>query len=121
MQAVVAALNAVNHGLLQGSGKCTARDFLERALAVAEVKTDDERRAEALSGVAQVLAQSGGQEEALSVLRHAFAAARVAGRQSLFSVLRSGASTLAIMDRGESLWEIRKAVEEVNGWWPSSP
>ena len=78
---------------------------------------NEERRAEALSGVANVFAQDGQQERALATLRQALATARLAGRQSVFEVLESGAAMLARIDRGKSLWRIWEAVLEVDSWW----
>lgn len=119
IQTVVAALSTVISLKLQEREKQTVQGVLEQALQVAELKRDDERRAEALSGVAQVLFQAGEPEKALRIFRRAFTTARLAGRQGVFEVLESGAATLATIDRGESLWRIRESVQEVNGWWPT--
>jgi hypothetical protein len=47
----------------------------------------------------------------------AFKAARSAGREPVFSVLRDAAPILAVIDHGQTLWAVYRAVMEVERWW----
>jgi tetratricopeptide (TPR) repeat protein len=98
-------------------------DRLDQALVVAEAIPDQRVRVFALTGLAQRANQMEHQELALQVLQAAFTAARLVSRESVFQVLEQGASALADIDRGQTLWRVYEAVLEVESWWAmqSSP
>jgi hypothetical protein len=97
------------------------RAGLGRAGVAAAAIRNEEGRARALGGVAQALAQMGEHAWAMQLLRTAFAAARHAGRESVFKVLAEGASTLAAIDQGETLWLVYEAMCDVDRWWEGKP
>jgi hypothetical protein len=93
------------------------KEGLNRAFAAVEAIQDERAKSSALSDVAQAMVQAGQYTMALQVLRNAFWTSRLAGRERMFSVLESGAGLLAEIDKGQTLWKIYEAIQEVDGWW----
>jgi hypothetical protein len=56
-------------------------------------------------------------ERAVGLVRAAVRGARLHGRASLIGVLGVGASVLARIDQGRTLWRICEAVTQVDSWW----
>jgi hypothetical protein len=80
---------------------------------------DDQHKVITLNKIAQALAQAGHPIRARQVLLDTFTIARLTGRTSVFEMLQYNAPTLAILDQGETLWQVYEAVMEVEGWWGS--
>jgi tetratricopeptide (TPR) repeat protein len=87
------------------------------ALETARAITDEGQRAYALRDMAQALDQEGNVAEALRVWQIALQEARWVGCGQVFQVLGSGASLLARLDEGQTLWAVYEAVMEIEGWW----
>jgi hypothetical protein len=72
-----------------------------------------------LARISAVLSGAGRSQEATRYLQLALTAARVEGRDSVFSVLGEIAAGLSADDNGQTLWRVFEAVEEVESWWDS--
>jgi len=108
----VKALSGVARALAGAGEQEKSTEVARRALAAAEVIGDAWAKAEALCAMAQPMAQAG-----QGLLGDAFTTARLAGRESVFNTLEHGATALAALDRGQTLWRIYEAVMEVESWW----
>ncbi|GEM_PF-4922561 len=104
------ALHAVAEGLAMGG-------WPDRAVEIACGISDEDERVAALRYVAWALDQTGNAEGALEVWQMALQEARQVGCEALFQILSSGASLIARLDRGQTLWRVFEAVREVEGWW----
>ena len=88
------------------------------ALSVAEKIKDQEDKAQTLSVVAQALAQAG-DGKALEIFRRAIRKARLVSLEAFFESLGNCTALLVDLDGGETLREIFKRMDEVEGWWGS--
>jgi hypothetical protein len=53
----------------------------------------------------------------LSILNTRLSKTEFTDRQVVFTALGSGASFIAYMDKGKTLWKIYEVIKEVDGWW----
>jgi hypothetical protein len=104
------ALRAVAKGLALGG-------WTDRAVAVARGISDEDQRVGALRDIAKALDEAGHAEAALGVWQIALQRARWVGCTGVFEVLADGASLLARLDEGRTLWDVYKAVRELESWW----
>jgi hypothetical protein len=104
------ALRAVAGGLAAGG-------WPDRAVEVAHGITDEGERVGALRDVVQALDEIRNVEGALAVWQMALQEARWVGCAEVFQVVAIGASLLAHLDEGRTLWGVFEAVREVEGWW----
>lgn len=74
-------------------------------------------RTEASSRIGQELTRVGQLDKARNLLKSTFSSPILDGRSSFFTVLQNGATTLALLDNGKTLWQIYQAIQEVDGWW----
>ena len=111
------ALSGVAQAMAQAGDKAAAIEVASQALAAAEAIQDERSKASGLSDVAQAIGWTGQEMKALQVFLNAFRTSRLAGRQGIFEVLESGANRLAAIDKGQTLWKISEAIQEVDGWW----
>ncbi len=107
------ALRAVAEGLAMGG-------WPDRAVEVARGISDEGQRVDALRDAARALDETGNAEGALEVWQMALQEARWVGCEAVFQVLSGGASLIARLDRGQTLWRGFEAVREVEGWWETS-
>lgn len=71
-----------------------------------------------MKGLSQAaLAQVGENAQAQQVLSLAFAIARLAGRRAVFQMLKQGATTLAVIDQGQTLWRVHEELIAIEDWW----
>jgi hypothetical protein len=54
---------------------------------------------------------------ALACLKRNDHGAREVERSSIYGILGDGATVLAAIDRGETLWQIYSAIRKVESWW----
>jgi tetratricopeptide (TPR) repeat protein len=87
------------------------------ALQTVDRISDQTTRAKTLGQIARSLAQAGRQEQAQTVWFSALETARVAHISSLYDVLKSGASMVASIDQGQTLWRAYKTMGETEAWW----
>jgi tetratricopeptide (TPR) repeat protein len=107
------ALRAVAEGLAMGG-------WSTRAVEIARGISDEGERVAALRAVAWALDETGNAKGALGVWQTALQEARWVGCEAVFQVLSAGASLIAHLDRGRTLWRVFEAVREIEGWWETS-
>jgi hypothetical protein len=90
---------------------------VQQARAAAEAIGDERSRAQALSAVAQALAATEQNQQALDAYLKAFKSAWLAGRGTTLSVLEQAAPTLAGIDGGQTLLQVYENVVAVEAWW----
>jgi hypothetical protein len=96
-----------------------ANAAVQQALTTAETIEDEAYKARGLSKVVQALTQTGQSERTWQILPIVFATARLARRETVFEVLQNVATTLAVINQGQTLWRVYQAVMGVEGWWSS--
>lgn len=89
----------------------------DEALAALEMIRSERGKGDALSTVTPILLQSDHRERALSAWVAQFSKARLASRDVFLDTLGKAASFISALDQGQTLWNIYKAVVEVEGWW----
>jgi hypothetical protein len=89
----------------------------DQALGIAESIEPEVDKVHTLMRVAHVLARDGNHEKALSILNTRLSKTEFTDRQVVFTALGSGASFIAYMDKGKTLWKIYEVIKEVDGWW----
>ena len=88
-------------------------------LAAAEVIPDESERVAALIAVAQEQWQTD-QTGASKAFRLALRGAHSIGRPLVFKALEAQARHIVRLDKGNTLWQIYQAVQEVDGWFGSN-
>jgi hypothetical protein len=88
-----------------------------QAVAAAQTIRSPWAKSMALRDVVGLLVEAGAHGQALRAFQEACITARLAGRKSLFQVLRDGATALAAVDGGQTLWQVYAAIMDVEGWW----
>jgi hypothetical protein len=90
---------------------------LSRIWAAARGIGDKKEKANALVFLAATLNQAGAPSQPMQVFREALPIARLAGRDSLFDLMKHSVEILESDRRGESLWEVYMVLMEVEHWW----
>ena len=91
--------------------------LVERLVSDAISLTDENSRAEALSGIAVAVAEVGDVSRAVEIWRSALKVARTAGFWKLISTLEVGSSLIFQIDGGDTLSRIYDALCDVERWW----
>jgi hypothetical protein len=92
---------------------------LKRVLVATRAIPDEWYKAQTLARVAEELRKIGASEGAQRVCAQAFMTARLAGRETVFIVLKQSVDLLKEIRNGEALWQIYRAIQPVNSWWDS--
>jgi tetratricopeptide (TPR) repeat protein len=95
-------------------------NIIEWVLKYTEKMPYNYQRARRLSEAAQILTNGGESQKGLHVLQIALHSAMLAGHEALLDTLAKGASTLAAIDQGHTLWQIYEAILEIEGWWSAT-
>ncbi|MCI0565533.1 MAG: hypothetical protein MN733_44280, partial [Nitrososphaera sp.] len=94
-----------------------AVDILNQAMTEAMAIERDRPRSYALNTILAAASQIGHLEQTQRILQSTLTTAQLAGRDVLFEALDGGALALVSLDQGETLWQVYKAVAEVETWW----
>jgi hypothetical protein len=94
--------------------------LVDQALQAIQVLEDEGAQGEALLKVVQAMIQEGQQEQTMRMLQNAFTLARLVEREAIFRMLKQIATSLSIIDQGQTLWCVYKAIVEVESWWSVS-
>jgi hypothetical protein len=78
---------------------------------------DKNEKAPILSYVAKVLTEGSEPEKGKPLLQAALSSARFSGQQTVLETLPVGASAIAAIDQGQTLWQVYQALLEVERWW----
>jgi hypothetical protein len=92
-------------------------EVLERTWAAVRGIEDQREKATALVRLASALSEVSDPTQPVLVFREALTIARLAGRESVFEVIKLGAGILEADRRGASLWEVYEVLVEVEDWW----
>jgi hypothetical protein len=93
------------------------RDGLKELLLFTERIPEEWVYVNVLRSVAAALDRIGEGDLALSAWARAFARIKLADRPQVFDALGQGASLIAAVDRGQTLWSTYEGVTEVEAWW----
>jgi hypothetical protein len=92
-------------------------DIVRWVLTWTERMLDKNEKALILSAVAKVLTDGGEPQKGKYILQAALNSARLAGQETVLNTLATGASTVAAIDQGRTLWQAYQALLEVESWW----
>jgi tetratricopeptide (TPR) repeat protein len=90
---------------------------LDQILIVVQSIKEKYFGADVLSRIAQAFTLLGLSESAISVWRDELAKAQLSGRNEVFNILEAGVPFLALLDGGETLWNLYETMMEVESWW----
>ena len=111
------ALAGIAATLAQAGRQAEAAAVATQAEAVAQPIEHASDRARALAEIAQVWSQTGQHEQAFRLWRAELGKALSTSYSEFMRVLGESASSIAPIDRGQTLWKVYEAVREVESWW----
>jgi hypothetical protein len=106
-------LSQINEVLVQGRKK----EELNQLFAVTQGIKSGRVKVKMFAKVAKALACIEDYETALLALKNALIPEYLVDRQEVFSLLKEGASVIAFIDRGQTLWKLYESITEVEEWW----
>jgi len=112
-RAKAAALSRIARSAIKVKNK----KILDHILIAIEGIGDVAYRSDSLASVAVSLNKAGNQQQALNVLRNAFAEARLVSSSEVFFVFTKSVPVLEKIDQAHTLWDIFMALQDVDSWW----
>lgn len=112
-------LVAAAHAWAAVGDEVRAEELLRLALAAIEKGESEEEKVRFLENTLGLLVDGRLHDLALIVWRARLDKARSAGRRDVLRTVDRGASLIARVDGGETLWDTFRAMADVEAWWSS--